>query len=99
MAIYEIFTSHNGRTQGFREGEDMARRTCERINPVGPDGLLRKGAPFHDYLPAPEGFYVVDMRGFVQGRGYSTKEGAMRAAGALNLSSDTNSYHVTEHRL
>jgi hypothetical protein len=105
--IFEIFTAHDGRTQGYRHTEAVAKRTCDRINPVGPDGLMRKGAPFHDYLPSPhEGFYVVDMRGFVKAGPFMSagRPNASRADAELrcmveNQGSDSNSFSVVEHTL
>lgn len=102
QTIFEIFTAHDGRTQGYRHTEAVARRTCERINPVGTDGLLKAGAPFHDYLPAKrEGFYVVDDRGSVVSalRPYATRAQADAKASLENLSSDVRTFAVVEHRL
>lgn len=101
QTIFEIFTAHDGRVQGFRHTEAKARQTCERINPVGNDGLLRKGAPFHDYLPAKrEGFYVVDDRGYVATmRPYLTRAHAEAKAMVENMGSDTRTFAVVEHAL
>lgn len=101
QTVFEIFTAHDGRTQGYRHGADIARRTCDRINPVGPDGLMRKGAPFHDYLPAKgEGFYVVDDRGFVASpKPYASRDKADAAAMVANMGSDLRTFAVVEHQL
>lgn len=104
--IFEIFTAHDGRTQGFRYGEDVARQTCDRINPVGSDGLLVKGAPFHDFLPAShEGFYIADDRGFVmmatrsKPLTFPTLAQAQAAASKATMGSDTRTYSAVGHHL
>lgn len=91
QTIFEIFDSVDGRTQGYREGEDIALQTCERAGRYGHTSL--------DYLPARDGFYVVDMRGFVRGHAYADRDLAERNANMENMATDTNAYHVTEHRL
>lgn len=97
--IFEIYACQSGRTQGYREGESVAKETCRRINPIGPDGLVRQGAPMHDYLPARPGFYIADTRGFVKGGPLEDRSEAQRRADALNRKARPHPYHVTAHEL
>lgn len=84
--IYEVFMTTTGATIAYVEGMDAVRAITDRIG----------GS---DYEPAPKGFFVVDMAGFVKrdapGRaGWLTADGAEHYASMLNMGSDNNSYHV-----
>lgn len=81
--MYEIFNPVDGRTQGYKRTEADAIAFCKRCEPA-----------FLDYLPARDGYYIVDMRGNVKeyaGEDYSK---ARNKADYLNMGSDTNSYSV-----
>lgn len=89
QTVFEVFDCPSGKTLGFREGADVAKRTCERAMP---NAVL-------DYLPAKEiGFYVVDMNGFVKFGPFNDRDTASRKSDFENMATDVNSYHVTEHR-
>lgn len=93
QTIFEIFNPVDGKTQGWRVGEEMARRTISRAEP---HAIL-------DYLPAErEGFYIVakgasDIES-VKGC-YDSREEASRKADFENMASDALTFRVVEHRL
>lgn len=93
QTIFEIFDCFTGKTLGYRHTEAVALRTCQRI--AGKDGFSGL-----DHLPAKdEGFYVVDMRGFVRSPAIANRADAERKADMENMSSDYNSFSVVEHTL
>lgn len=90
--IYEIFNSVDGATLGYRVGLERAKQTCERCGAVRDNktGTIT----VMDYLPAREGFYVLDMRDTVKAGPFPTREEARSKADFENMASDTNSFHV-----
>lgn len=88
MQIFEIFNCATGRTEGYRFGEKLARETADRC--TGANGTV------YDYLPAKDGFFVLDMRDNVKAGPFATKAEASRKADFEDMASDTNSFRVFE---
>lgn len=91
--IYEIFNAVNGSTQGYRFGEEAARKLIERV----PNAMWEEKSGeiiVLDYLPAMQGFYVLDMRDSVKAGPFAERITAQRIADMENLGSDTNSFRV-----
>jgi len=91
--IYEIFNAVDGSTQGYKFGEEAAKRFIDRVGGVWRDEKTGKALVF-DFLPAREGFYVLDMRDVVKAGPFVTHAEATRKADFENMSSDTNSFRV-----
>lgn len=94
MQIFEIFNCVDGSTQGYRTSEARAKETCERV----PAHILNGTAVYLDYLPAKDGFYVVDMRDNVKAGPFADGWEANRNADFENMASDFNSFRVVDWR-
>lgn len=88
--IYEIFNAVNGETQGYRVGLQRAKETVERCDRVHVAGFVA------DYLPAKEGWYVVDMHDRVttrrDGKPFESQRDADNFADYENQANDNNSF-------
>lgn len=94
MQIFEIFNCVNGQTQGYRVGLIRAKQTVERI----PSYVQNGKRVVLDYIPATDGFYVLDMRANVKAGPFETRDEAQRHADFENQSTDLNSFHVVDWR-
>lgn len=84
--IFEVFTCHNGKTQGYRFGEARAIETIERLE--------RAGCVAHDYLPARDGFYVLDMTNNVKAGPFEDHASAQKQSDWQDMCHDYNSFRV-----
>ena len=86
MQIFEIFNAVDGSTQGFRTSEQAAKSACYQIK------------AYWDYLPAKDGFYIVDMRDNVKAGPFVDGWEASRKADFMNMADDFNSFRVVDWR-
>lgn len=86
--IFEIFNAVNGETQGYRFGEVRARQTVARCDNVNVPGFVA------DWLPAKDGFFIVDIRDNVKDGPFGDCRTAQAKADFENQGSDTNSFRV-----
>jgi len=96
VEIFEIFNAVNGATLGYRTSEKRAKETCERTPPYR--DTKTGGMVVLDYLPALNGFYVLDMRDDVKGGRYLDRGNADKASDFENMASDVNSFRVVQWR-
>jgi hypothetical protein len=97
--VFEIFNAVDGKTAGYRFGIERAKQTVERCSNI-PNTV-------YDYLPAREGFYILDMRDNVKIPAlrdatavcFPTEADAQGYADFQNQGSDTNSFRVFEQVL
>lgn len=94
LQIFEIFNAVNGATLGYRTSEIRAKQTCERTPPYRDNktGNLM----VLDYLPALNGWYVLDQKDNVKGGQYLARINADKAADFENMASDVNAFRVVQ---
>jgi hypothetical protein len=91
--IYEIFNAVDGKTQGFRCGISRTTETIRKFDAINIPGYVV------DYVPAREGFYVIDMRECVKAGPFQTRDEAQRNADWENQCNDFNSFSVVKQEL